>query len=147
MKTTIFILIAVILIAAIAITAISILNTDRIGSNSMHKGVDFAEGEWWSENRIRIMDEQVINLNIEALEPLKGMAIENQEKATDIANIIHEEWGIGNSRPPYVLIAVFHDTMDNVWIFTFGFEEIMPSSSYFVAVCGKNSEIILAWVD
>ena len=106
----------------------------------------FLEGERW--NDINWDNTGLANHDILELEPFMGNPITGIELALEIGEIIHKSLDMENQQPPRVLASIFLDQKENIWIYNYGFYSPMYlGSDFFVAIDGKNSEIIKMWVN
>lgn len=119
------------------ITTDKMINTsslDNTGKYSFTKGILIEKN--WDESSL-----QVVRKNV----PTGAMAINDADKAIDIAEIIFEAAKQKGLFQSYVLISVFLDTEDYVWIVNYGEVPLIPGAGYSIALDGYSGEAICTW--
>lgn len=132
---------AVVLVVIIVI----LLVRNNMGDDNANHEVAFGEGEWWNENQDNLG--HPVDMQLDELLPFFGNPVATKEEAFEMANIIYESLNMGNRTPPETLLRVFHDTAENIWIFSYGIaDRNIIGAGFRVAVNGENSEVIGAWI-
>ena len=119
------------------ITTDKMINTsslDNTGKYSFTKGILIEKN--WDESSL-----QVVRKNV----PTGAMAINDADTAIDIAEIIFEAEKQKGLFQSYVLISVFLDTEDYVWIVNYGKAPLIPGAGYSIALDGYSGEAICTW--
>ena len=108
---------------------------DNTGKYSFTKGILIEKN--WDESSL-----QVVRQNV----PTGAMAINDADKAIDIAEKEFEKEKKKGLFQSYVLISVFLDTEDYVWIVNYGEVPLIPGAGYSIALDGYSGEAICTWL-